>query len=75
MKNFWMKLRTREEGAGLVEYALLLVLISIASIAIMTTLGTTIGRACSNGGNRRSDRRGPSGKNSCPRDEMARCVG
>ena len=31
-----------EKGQGLVEYALILVLISIAAVAIMTTLGTTI---------------------------------
>jgi pilus assembly protein Flp/PilA len=31
-----------EEGAGLAEYALLLVLIALASIAILTTMGTTI---------------------------------
>jgi pilus assembly protein Flp/PilA len=29
-------------GQGLVEYALIIVLISIVSIAIMTTLGTSI---------------------------------
>jgi pilus assembly protein Flp/PilA len=31
-----------EEGQGLVEYALILVLISIAAIAIMTTVGTKV---------------------------------
>ena len=30
------------EGQGLAEYALILVLISIAAIVIMTTMGTTI---------------------------------
>lgn len=30
------------KGQGLVEYALIIVLISIVAIAIMTTLGTTI---------------------------------
>jgi len=32
----------REEGQGLVEYALILSLVSIASILALTTLGTTI---------------------------------
>jgi pilus assembly protein Flp/PilA len=31
-----------EEGQGLVEYALILVLISIAAIAIMTTVGSSV---------------------------------
>jgi Flp pilus assembly pilin Flp len=30
------------KGQGLVEYALIIVLISIVSIVIMTTLGTTV---------------------------------
>ena len=32
----------REEGQGLVEYALILSLVSIASIAALTLLGTSI---------------------------------
>jgi len=36
-------IRKAQKGQGLVEYALLLVLISIASIAILSTLGTSIG--------------------------------
>ena len=32
----------RQTGQGLVEYALILVLISIVSIAIMTTLGNQV---------------------------------
>ena len=32
-------LRREEEGQGLVEYALILVLISVVCIAILTTLG------------------------------------
>ena len=31
-----------EEGQGLVEYALIIVLVSIASIATLTALGTTV---------------------------------
>jgi pilus assembly protein Flp/PilA len=34
--------KEREEGQGLVEYALILVLVSIVSILALTTLGTTI---------------------------------
>lgn len=34
--------RTSGKGQGLVEYALIIVLISIVAITIMTTLGTTI---------------------------------
>ena len=33
----------REEGQGLVEYALILVLISVVSIALMAALGLKIG--------------------------------
>jgi pilus assembly protein Flp/PilA len=35
-------MRTAETGQGLVEYALIIVLISIVAITIMTSLGTTI---------------------------------
>jgi len=34
---------TREEGQGLVEYALILVLVAIVVIAILTLLGPQIG--------------------------------
>jgi pilus assembly protein Flp/PilA len=33
----------REEGQGLVEYALILVLVAIAVIALLTLLGSTVG--------------------------------
>jgi Flp pilus assembly pilin Flp len=35
-------LRDREDGQALVEYALLLSLIAVASIAILTTLGHSV---------------------------------
>jgi len=43
---FWLKdflgKFSREEGQGLVEYALILVLISIVVIAVLTITGTSI---------------------------------
>jgi len=36
------ELRGREEGQALVEYALLLALIAIVSIAVLTVLGTQV---------------------------------
>ncbi len=39
----WLsKFEREEEGQGLVEYALIIVLVSIASIAALTLLGTTV---------------------------------
>ena len=38
----------REEAQGLVEYALLLVLVAVAVIAILLLLGPTIGNVFSN---------------------------
>jgi pilus assembly protein Flp/PilA len=35
-------LRRREEGQAMVEYALILFLVSVASIAILTTLGGNV---------------------------------
>jgi pilus assembly protein Flp/PilA len=35
-------IKEREEGQGLVEYALILVLVSIISVAALTLLGTSI---------------------------------
>jgi len=35
--------RSDESGQGLVEYSLILALVSIAAIVMMTTLGTDIG--------------------------------
>jgi len=41
-------LRDREEGQALVEYALLLSLIAIVSIAVLTALGTNVSTIFSN---------------------------
>jgi Flp pilus assembly pilin Flp len=37
-----VELRDREDGQAMVEYALLLFLIAVVSIAILTTLGTKV---------------------------------
>jgi pilus assembly protein Flp/PilA len=39
----WAATARDEEGQGLVEYALILALVSIASILVMTALGTSVG--------------------------------
>ncbi len=41
------KLRVREEGQGLVEYALILVLVAIVVIAVLLTLGPQVGKVFS----------------------------
>ena len=44
---FWLKdflgKFSREEGQGLVEYALILVLVSIVVIAVLKAMGTSVG--------------------------------
>ena len=42
------RLRNNQEGQGMVEYALILVLISIVVIVILTTLGKTVNNVFSN---------------------------
>jgi pilus assembly protein Flp/PilA len=42
MKNFMVRLWKEEEGQDLTEYALLLVLIALAAITVMGTLGNAI---------------------------------
>jgi pilus assembly protein Flp/PilA len=42
VKHFLRRLHKDESGAALVEYALLVFLIAVASIVTLTTLGTTI---------------------------------
>ena len=41
MKKFFAKMR-KEEGQGLVEYALIIVLVSIVAIITLGLLGTTV---------------------------------
>jgi len=42
LKGFFMRLKDREEGQALVEYALILGLISVVAIALLTAVGTDI---------------------------------
>jgi pilus assembly protein Flp/PilA len=48
IRGLFEEVRTREEGQGMVEYALILVLISIVVIVILTTLGHTVNNVFSN---------------------------
>jgi len=41
-------IKEREEGQGLVEYALILVLVSIAAIGTLTILGTSVSAVFNN---------------------------
>ena len=49
MKNFFVRLWKEEEAQDLTEYALLLVLIALAAIAVMSNLGTAINSVFSMG--------------------------
>ena len=42
MKNMMNWIANEEEGQGMVEYALILALISIVAIVALSTLGTTV---------------------------------
>jgi pilus assembly protein Flp/PilA len=42
LKSFFMRLKDREEGQALVEYALILGLISVVAIVLLTAVGTDI---------------------------------
>jgi len=42
LETYLRMLNAREEGQGLVEYALILVLIAVVVITILTTLGTQV---------------------------------
>jgi pilus assembly protein Flp/PilA len=47
MKNFMIRLWKEEEGQDLTEYALLLVLIALAAITVMSSLGVAINKVFS----------------------------
>jgi pilus assembly protein Flp/PilA len=49
MKNLMIRLWKEEEGQDLTEYALLLVLIALAAVAVMGTLGKAINNVFSSG--------------------------
>ncbi len=48
MKTFLLRLWREEEGQDLVEYALLLVLISLIAVTSITTVGRAVSNAFSN---------------------------
>jgi len=49
MRNFFVRLWKEEEAQDLTEYALLLVLIALAAIAVMSNLGVAINSVFSKG--------------------------
>jgi pilus assembly protein Flp/PilA len=50
MKNLMIRLWKEEEGQDLTEYALLLVLIALAAVTVMGTLGNDINQVFSRAG-------------------------
>ncbi len=42
LTNVWNRAIEREEGQGMVEYALILVLVSIVAIGALTAIGTNV---------------------------------
>jgi pilus assembly protein Flp/PilA len=42
LTNLWNRAMEREEGQGLVEYALILVLVSIVAIGALAAIGTNV---------------------------------
>ena len=48
MINSMIMMVRDEEGQGLVEYALIILLVAIAVIGLLTTLGTNVGNVFSN---------------------------
>jgi pilus assembly protein Flp/PilA len=48
MLNSMIMMFRDEEGQGLVEYALIILLVAIAVIGLLTTLGTNVGNVFSN---------------------------
>jgi pilus assembly protein Flp/PilA len=42
LTNLWARVVEPEEGQGLVEYALILVLVSIVAIAMLAAVGTNV---------------------------------
>jgi len=48
MQQLMLAIREREEGQALVEYSLILALVSIATITVLGALGTSIGAVFQN---------------------------
>jgi pilus assembly protein Flp/PilA len=51
MRKYLLRLWKEEEGQDLTEYALLLVLIALAAIVVMSSLGSAINQVFSKGAN------------------------